>query len=263
MGVTFECDYPEEARTPTDRLDQRDARGTDAGRDRRVRGGGDGQRRRPLPPRRGCAGRSRRRPGRHPGPVRGLRGRRLRRGRRAGPPRLHGRGADHRPAHARRRLRLDRDAGQGHRPRGGGDRPGAATSGGSWPRCGAAVSAAAAAGDVPGVDRPAVRPRSLDPGDDRARRRDPAARHRRREVTRASRGTTCTRPQPDVVVVAPCGYDREGSQCARRRPGGERRAAGRRTGPRRRRQRVLGPARHPAGRRRRGAGQAPAPPTRS
>ena len=30
---------------------------------------------------------------------------------------LHGRGADHRPPHARRGARLDRDAGQGHRPR--------------------------------------------------------------------------------------------------------------------------------------------------
>ena len=58
----------------------------------------------PLPPRRGRPGRARRRPGRHPGPVRGVRGRRLRRRRRARPPRLHRRRAHHRPAHARRRC---------------------------------------------------------------------------------------------------------------------------------------------------------------
>ena len=66
--------------------------------------------------------------------------------------------------------------------------------------------------------------------------------------------------RPDVVVVAPCGYDREGSQWLADDLVASGVAAGRRTGPRRRRQRVLGPARHPAGRRGRGAGQAPAPP---
>ena len=108
VGVTFECDHPAEARSRHDRLDQRDARGADPGRDRRVRGRGDAPGRGPLPPRRGRAGRPRRRPRRHPGPLRGLRGRRLGRRRRARPPRLHRRGAHHRPAHARGGARLDR-----------------------------------------------------------------------------------------------------------------------------------------------------------
>ena len=37
VGVTFECDHPAEARQPHDRVDQRDARGTGARGDRRVR----------------------------------------------------------------------------------------------------------------------------------------------------------------------------------------------------------------------------------
>ena len=48
------------------------------------------------------------------------------------------------------------------------------------------LAQAPAARDVPGVDRPAVRARPLDPGDDRARRRRPGARHERREVARVS-----------------------------------------------------------------------------
>ena len=59
----------------------------------------------PLPPRRRRPRRARRRPRRHPGPLRGVRRRRLRGRRRPGPPRLHGRGADDRPAHARRGVR--------------------------------------------------------------------------------------------------------------------------------------------------------------
>ena len=81
-------------------------------------------------------------------------------------------------------------------------------------------------------------------------RREVAARH----VGRRARGPARRRGRR-AVRLRP-----RGQPVARRRPGGERRAAGRRTGPRRRRQRVLGPARHPAGRRGRGAGQAPAPP---
>ena len=74
-------------------------------------------RRGPLPPRRGCAVRSRRGPGGHPGPLCGLRRRRVRRRRRAGPPRLHRRRADDRPAHARRGAGVGLHAGCGHRSR--------------------------------------------------------------------------------------------------------------------------------------------------
>ena len=128
--------------------------------------------------------------------------------------------------------------------------------------CGAVGLAAQAARDVPGVDRPAVRTRSLDPGDDRARRRHPAAGHRRREVAarhvgRRARGPA-RRGGRRPVRLRP-----RGQPVARRRPDGEWRAAGGRTGPRRRRQRVLGPARHPAGRRCRGLARLLHPPTRS
>ena len=64
--------------------------------------------------------------------------------------------------------------------------------------------------------------------------------------------------RPELVVAAPCGFDLA-ARPARRRPGGERRAAARRTRPRRGRQRSVGPARHPAGGRRGGPGCGPAP----
>ena len=61
--------------------------------------------------------------------------------------------------------------------------------------------------------------------------------------------------RPDVVVAAPCGYDRAGRQAL----ADELVAAGvlprRRPGARRRRERRLGAAGHPAGRRGRGAGR--------
>ena len=64
---------------------------------------------------------------------------------------------------------------------------------------------------------------------------------------------------PEVIVVAPCGFDRAGLAGPRRRAGRQRRAAGRRTRARRRRQRRLGAPGHPAGRRGRGAVRHPAP----
>ena len=79
--------------------------------------------------------------------------------------------------------------------------------------------APAAAGDAAGVDRPAVRPGPLDARDGRAR---PAARRCSARPARSpcgSPGTACARRAPDVVVVAPCGYDRAGA------PGAGRRAA--------------------------------------
>ena len=124
----------------------------------------------------GRAVRPRRRPGRHPGPVRGLRGRRLGRRRRARPPRLHGGGADDRPAHPRRGAGVHRDARQGDRPRG----RGGALVADQRQRLDAVRAAgrraAPAAGDAAGVDRPAVRPRPLGAGDDRGRGRRAAAR---------------------------------------------------------------------------------------
>ena len=67
------------------------------------------------------------------------------------------------------------------------------------------------AGDAAGVDRPAVRARPLGAGDDRGGRRGAVLGTGRREVRRGSRGTPCTRREPEVVVVAPCGYDRAGA----------------------------------------------------
>ena len=48
---------------------------------------------------------------------------------------LHGRGADHRPAHPRRGAGLDRDPRQGDRPRGRGGGSWSPTSGRGWRRC--------------------------------------------------------------------------------------------------------------------------------
>ena len=139
----------------------------------------------------------RRRPRRHPGPVRGLRGRRVGGRRRAGPPGLHRRGAHHRPAHHRRGVRLDRHPRQGDRPRGRGGRAGRRRCGSACRRYGDAwPGRAAAAGDAAGVDRPAVRAGPLGAGDDRGRRRRAAARHGRREVASGSPGRRSTRPSP-------------------------------------------------------------------
>ena len=124
VGVTFECDTPAEAREPHDRVDLGDARrGSRRPRSTRTssarwRGARTSTTSRPTR----CA-RLDPDPGRHPGPLRGLRGRRDHGRRRARPPRLQGRGADRRPAHPRRGPRLGAAPRQGHRPR----RHGAAT----------------------------------------------------------------------------------------------------------------------------------------
>ena len=59
--------------------------------------------------------------------------------------------------------------------------------------------------------------------------------------------------RPDVVVVAPCGYDRDGVAGARRRAGRVGRAPRGGARARRRRQRLVGAPRHPPHRRDRGA----------
>ena len=171
VGVTFECDTPRRGAQPDDRLDVGDAVRADARRDRRVRRG-RGRRGEDLYHLAADALRwPRPHAGRHPGPVRGLRGRRHDRRRRARPPRLHGRGAHRRPAHPRGGARLGAAARPGHRARGGRRR--------ARPVAAAADGRGLAEHDGPRpaarrrarVDRPAVRPRPLDPRDGRARRR--------------------------------------------------------------------------------------------
>ena len=74
-----------------------------------------------------------RRPGRHPGPLRGLRRRRLGRRRRAGAPRLSRRRADHRPAHPRRGARVRGDPRAVQRPRRRGRAAGRRAAGAAGP----------------------------------------------------------------------------------------------------------------------------------
>ena len=80
---------------------------------------------------------------------------------------------------------------------------------------------------------------------------------RRREVRTGSPGRPSPR-RPDLIVVAPCGYDRAGCAGLADDVVTTRAAARRRPRARRRRQRLLGAARHPAHRRDRGAGGGPA-----
>ena len=231
------------------RLDQRPARGARLRRRSTPSSTAAMQRRRgPLPPRRGRACRAGRRPGGHPGPVRGLRRGRLGGRRRAGPPRLHGRGADDRPAHARggaglgRARWVRRPATSRRRTRAG-------------PRCGTGSTRASApqvAGAGPGLrrgcccwsgptrrSRPATgcrrwsRPRAAYP-------RIGAAGEKSVRVT----WDEALASRPDVVVCAPCGYDLAGAAGAARAawsPPGE--LPGRAAGLGRGRQRLVRAAR--------------------
>ena len=137
VGVTFECDTPAEARTRTIVSTSAMPAGlTPAEIDAYVVGAvARGETSTTSRPTR-CAPRPH--AGGHPGPVRGLRGRRHHRRRRARPPGLHGRGADRRPAHARGGAGLGAAARQGHRPRGRRDRAGRGRCGSGWPPSGAA-----------------------------------------------------------------------------------------------------------------------------
>ena len=260
VGVTFECDFPAEARSRRIVSTSAMPEGlTPAEIDAYVVGA-MAARRGPLPPVGRRARRARRRPGRHPGPVRGLRGRRVGRRRRARPPRLPRRGADHRPAHPRRGVRLDRGAGRGDRPRGRGRRAGRRRCGRGSTPCGARVA---------GLPRPRVMllewtdppyaPGHWVPEMIEAAGGTPPARQGRREVRAGAVGVGARGRARTSIVCAPCGYDLAGAQ----RLADELVASGvlprRRTRARRRRQRLLGPARHPAGRRGRGAGRDPAP----
>ena len=258
-GVTFECDHPVEARTRRIVSTSALPEGlTPAEIDAAVVGPAGG-RRGPLPPRRRRPGRPGRRPGGHPGPVRGLRGRRLGRRRRAGPPRLPGRGADPRPADPRRGARLGR-------ARSGTATGREAAARAWWRRC--------APGWTPcGRRWPAGEPVPVmvlewtdppfAPGHwvpemvgRRGRRRRCSARPARSRCGRPGRRSPP--PAPAVVVAAPCGFGLDDSA----RLAAEALAAGRparRTAVGGRRQRVLRPARPAAGRRRRGAGRDPAP----
>ena len=177
-------------------------------------------RRRPLPPRRRRPARPRRRPRGHPGPVRRLRGRRLHGRRRARPPRLHGRGAHRRPAHPRRGARLGRctlGRATGHEPTAAADAGRRRCARGWTPSPARGRRPAAAARRRPRVDRPAVRPRPLDPRDGRARRRRRTSSARRARSRCGSPGTTSRPPAPTSSSCAPCGYDRAGAQAAGRR----------------------------------------------
>ena len=81
VGVTFECDFPPEARQRRI-VSRRRCRESEPGGDRRRRQAAIGRRRGPLPPRPRRLRRPRSRSRGHPGPVRRVRGRRLRGGRR-------------------------------------------------------------------------------------------------------------------------------------------------------------------------------------
>ena len=171
-------------------------------------------RRGPLPPRRGRPRRPRRRPRGDPGPLRGVRGRRLGGRRRARPPRLHAPRCSPSTRTPSTRCsppivqRSARD-----RPRGRGRRLVDGLRGAAGRRTPARVRRPrTAAGDGAGVDRPAVRARvtgsrrwsQLAGGEPRARRR-------RARSRAGSPGTHVAAADPEVVVVAPCGFDLDGS----------------------------------------------------
>ena len=90
---------------------------------------------------------------------------------------------------------------------------------------------------------PPYAPGPLDPGDGRRRpgesRCSAAAGEKSVRVT----WDAVHAARPDVVVVAPCGFDRTAAPAAGRRPRGGRAPPGRRGRARRRRQRAVGPAR--------------------
>ena len=215
-------------------------------------------RRGPLPPRRGRAGRARRRPRGHPGPVRGVRGRRVGGRRRARPPRLHRRGADDRPAHPRRGARVGHGARQGHRT----GRGAAALVASLRARLDDGRTSGWPAGRRPRVlvlewTDPPFAPGHWVP--------EMVARAGGETVlgTAGERSVRITwedvaRPRRRSVVCAPCGYGLERLALAGRgsRTPARSRARG---GVGRRRQRVVRPPRAAARRRGRGAGRDPAP----
>ena len=260
VGVTFECDTPAEARSRTivstsampvgPRRPPRSTR-TSRPRWRAARTSTTSPPTRCARPRPDARG--------HPGPVRGLRGRRHHGRRRARAPRLHGGGAHRRPAHARGGARLGRCCWAGppatRRPR-----PSwSSRCGSGWPPCWRSARWAAAARGSPCSSGPTRRtpPATGSPRWSSSPAATTCSAPRARSRC-ASPGTTSPPPGPDVVVVAPCGYDRAGAQAqadARRAdllPAGVPRARGRRG-------RHVGPARPPAGRRRRGARRGAAP----
>ena len=229
--------------------------GSHARRDRRVRRRGGRRRRGPLPPRGRRAPRPRPDAGGHPGPVRGLRGRRVDGGRRARPPRLHGRGADRRPAHPRGGARA-RCCCSARPPAATRRRPSSCSRCGSgWPRSGAAPWASTGRGS-----RSSSGPTRRTPPATGSPRWSSSPAASRCSATAGQKSTRIRwedvhEARPDVVVVAPCGYDRAGAQAqadavADLLPAGVR-------GARRRRRRDVGAPRPAADRRRRGAGLSP------
>ena len=181
--------------------------------------------------------------------------------RRAGPSRLHRRGADDRPAHPRRGARLDRDARRGHRP----PRPRPS----NWStRCGRGSTAVARAGRRQGpperhrgcwCSSGPTRPSRRATGCRRWSRR-PAAYPRigaaGREVGPGHLGAGAGRSARTSSCARPAVTTSTGSTALARRPGGLRGAAGRHAGVGGGRQRVVRPPGPTAGRRDGGAGPA-------
>ena len=164
----------------------------------------------------------RRRPRGHPGPLRRLRGRRLGRRRRPGPPRLPADVLTIDPHTLDEVLGLGPHPRRGHRPRGeargAGRRRCAAGSTPVRARGRGRARAPAPAGAAARVDRPAFAPGHWVPEMVDA---SPAAYHRRRrrgEVGPGDLGAGARRAPPDVVVCAPCGYDLDGSPALARKP---------------------------------------------
>ena len=213
-------------------------------------------RRGPLPPVGRRAARPGPDPGGDPGPVRGLRGRRHHRRRRARPPRLPRRGAHRRPAHARGGARLG--AAARARP------PAARTAAAELVAVAAAADGRRAGAHVAGRPRPRVAvlewtdppyaPGHWIPEMVELAGGECVLGTAGPEVGPRSRWDDLHAARPDVVVVAPCGYDRAGAQAQAERCSPTA-CSRRRHRPRRRRRRHVGPARPAAGRRGRGAGR--------
>ncbi|CAA9351380.1 MAG: ABC transporter, substrate-binding protein (cluster 8, B12/iron complex), partial [uncultured Nocardioidaceae bacterium] len=240
------------------RVDQQPARGPDTGGDRRRGHLTGGSRGGSLPPRRGRPGGPRGRPRRDPGPVRGVRRRRERGRRRAEVPRQRRAGGDDGPAHPRGGLRLHRAARRRLRARGCCQRAGRrvhrpARGGRSGGRRPSAVARAR-----PGVDRPAVRARSLGPADDRERRRRPGPGCGGREVLPRRLGGRRSEParrgRRGAVRLRPRRVPGPGGRARRGRPPPRPRA-----GLGGRRQRLLRPPGSAARGGCRGPGRGPAP----